>query len=71
MEQFPPLRDGMRRPSGDRIGVDSAKTQSRCSHTHSRTAALKPGPGLNGPPDLGYLNGPPASPLISDSPFLR
>src|SRR5207244_3996754 len=54
VEQFLPLRDGLRRSCGDRVGMDRAKTRTSRGHTLSscRIAPLKPKPGLNGPPVL-------------------
>ena len=60
VEQLPPLCDGMRRTSGDRVGVDGEKTPTCGRKTlPSRSAPpLKPKPGLSGPPALYRLHHP-------------
>jgi hypothetical protein len=52
VEQLPSLCNRIRRTSGDRVGMDGAKTGTRKRQTlpDRSTPPLKPKPGLSGPP---------------------
>ena len=60
VEQLSPLCHGLRRTSGDRVGVDGAKTRTRRRKTlpSCSTSPLKPTPGLSGPPVPMFPKGP-------------